>query len=61
VGAGAVLLEGTEVAARKIVVGVPARVVGEVSDEQRAYWLEATRMYQDLATRSLSGLRRIDA
>ena len=61
VGAGAVLLEGTEVAARKIVVGVPARVVGEVSDEQREYWLEATRMYQDLATRSLAGLRRLDA
>jgi phenylacetic acid degradation protein len=60
VGAGAVLLEGTEVPARKILVGVPARVVGEVNDEQRDYWLEATRMYQRLAARSLAGLRRID-
>ncbi len=60
VGAGAVLLEGTEVPARKVLVGVPARVVAEVSDEQRDYWLEATRMYQRLAARSLAGLRRID-
>jgi carbonic anhydrase/acetyltransferase-like protein (isoleucine patch superfamily) len=60
IGAGAVLLEGTEVPARKILVGVPAKVVGEVSDEQREYWLEATRMYQRLAARSLAGLRRID-
>lgn len=59
IGAGAVLLEGTEVPARKIVVGVPGRVVGEVDDAQRAFWLEATRMYQDLAARSLAGLREI--
>jgi phenylacetic acid degradation protein len=60
VGAGAVLLEGMEVPARKILVGVPARIVGDVSDEQRDYWLEATRMYQCLAADSLAGLRRID-
>lgn len=60
VGAGAVLLEGTEVPARKIVVGVPGKVIGDVRDEMRAFWLEGTRMYQELATRSLAGLRRID-
>ncbi|HEY7067983.1 MAG TPA: gamma carbonic anhydrase family protein [Chloroflexota bacterium] len=60
VGAGAVMLEGMEVPARKILVGVPARIVGEVTDEQRDYWLEATRMYQRLAADSLATLRRID-
>ncbi|HZR97631.1 MAG TPA: gamma carbonic anhydrase family protein [Chloroflexota bacterium] len=61
VGAGAVLLEGMEVPARKILVGVPARIVGDVTDEQRDYWLEATRMYQRLAGDSLANLRRVDA
>ncbi len=60
VGPGAVLREGTEVPARAIVVGVPAKVVREVTDAERAYWLEATRQYQDLAARCLVGLRRID-
>jgi phenylacetic acid degradation protein len=60
VGPGAVLREGTEVPPRTIVVGVPARPVREVTDEERAYWLEATRHYQDLAARCLVGLRRVD-
>ena len=60
VGPGAVLREGTEVPARAIVVGVPARVVREVTDAEREYWLEGTRHYQELAARCLVGLRRID-
>ncbi len=61
VGPGAVVREGAEVPARTIVVGVPAKPVRGVTDEERAYWWEATRMYQELAARSLAGLRRVDA
>ncbi|HZU07509.1 MAG TPA: gamma carbonic anhydrase family protein [Chloroflexota bacterium] len=60
VAPGAVLREGTEVPPRAIVVGVPARIVREVTEAERAYWLEATRRYQELAARSLAGLRRLD-
>ncbi len=60
IGAGAVLLEGTEVPPRKIVVGVPGKIIGEVTDAQREFWLLGTRMYQELAARSLAGLRRIE-
>jgi carbonic anhydrase/acetyltransferase-like protein (isoleucine patch superfamily) len=60
VGPGAVVREGTEVPPHSILVGVPAKIVREVKPEETGYWQEATRMYQELAARSLAGLRRID-
>ena len=57
---GAVVREGTQVPPRTIMVGVPAKPVREITDEERAYWMEGTRLYQELAARSLAGLRRID-
>ncbi len=60
IGAGCVLLEGTEVPPSRLVVGVPGRVVGEVSAEraEQAWW--GTRLYQTLPTRCQAGLRRLD-
>jgi carbonic anhydrase/acetyltransferase-like protein (isoleucine patch superfamily) len=51
VGAGAVVAEGTEIPPRSLVLGVPGRVRGQVSDEQLAGAAANARTYVDLAER----------
>jgi len=48
VGALAFVPEGMEIPRRSIVVGNPAKVVKEVSDEMAAWKLEGTKLYQGL-------------
>lgn len=55
VGAGCVVAHGTVVPPRKLVVGVPGKVVEDVSPEMRDRKREGTRWYQDLARECLSG------
>jgi carbonic anhydrase/acetyltransferase-like protein (isoleucine patch superfamily) len=45
---------------RKVVVGNPARVVKDVSDEMLAWKTEGTRLYQALPARLRAGLREAD-
>ncbi len=45
---------------RKVVVGNPARVVKDVSDEMLAWKTEGTRLYQALPARLHAGLRAVD-
>jgi carbonic anhydrase/acetyltransferase-like protein (isoleucine patch superfamily) len=59
VGSGALILEGTKVPPKKLIVGVPGRIVGEVSEAlaQATDW--GTRLYQTLPSRCHATLRRI--
>ncbi|MCL2716210.1 MAG: transferase hexapeptide repeat family protein [Alphaproteobacteria bacterium] len=49
---------GSEIPARHLAAGVPARVVRELSDKELAMKIEGTRKYQELAQRSLATLQR---
>lgn len=48
---------GMLVPARSLVVGTPARVLRQVSDEELAWKVEGTRQYQELAVRSLQTMQ----
>ncbi|MBM4194435.1 MAG: gamma carbonic anhydrase family protein [Gemmatimonadetes bacterium] len=55
VAAGAVVAEGMEVPAHSLVMGVPAKVRGPLSDEQRARVAHGYAAYVDLAARHRAG------
>ena len=58
VGAGAVVTEGTQIPRRSLVLGVPGKVVKEVTPEQ-IQWIEANaKSYTELAQRYLTGEQR---
>ena len=58
VGAGAVVTEGTQIPRRSLVLGVPGKVVKEVTPEQ-IQWIEANaKSYTELAQRYLTGDQR---
>ena len=60
VGAGAVVTPGFVVPARKIVMGAPAKVVKDVSDDAIAVTRMGLEMYQDLPRQYMAGLKRLD-
>jgi carbonic anhydrase/acetyltransferase-like protein (isoleucine patch superfamily) len=51
---------GTVIQARKLMIGVPAKIKGDVTKEQEEFNWWATRLYQGLPARCHAGLRRID-
>lgn len=55
IGAGAVVAEGVVIPPNSLVLGVPAKVKGELSDEQRARVAHGYRAYVELAARHKSG------
>ena len=57
IGAMSFVKAGAEVPARHLAAGVPARVLRELSVDELAKKTEATRLYQQLAQRSLASLR----
>lgn len=59
VGAGCVVLPGTKVPPGKTVVGVPGKVVGDVSEQARASHEEGLGHYQTLPGRYPQGLKQI--
>lgn len=60
VGEGAVVRNGQEIPAGRIAVGVPAKIIGDVSDEYKAQWTEYKRIYVELARTYRESLERID-
>ena len=54
IGAMAFVKAGFEVPPRSLVLGVPGKVVRELSADELAWKREATRQYQELARRSLA-------
>lgn len=59
VGAGSVVLPGIKIPPGKTVVGVPGRVVGDVSERARADYLEGMGYYQTFPGRYPKGLKQI--
>lgn len=65
IGSWAVIAEGAlvknrqEIPAGKIAAGVPAKVIGEVSEKYRADWSGFKQIYVDLARTYRSDLKRI--
>ncbi len=60
IGAGCVVLEGAKIPPNSLVVGVPGKVIGQVSEKQAELMWWGTRLYQALPQRCHEGLRRID-
>jgi phenylacetic acid degradation protein len=52
---------GMQVPARHLVAGIPAKVMRELTDQEIAWKSDATRLYQELAARSLSTMHETDA
>lgn len=60
IGAGALVTEGKVFPPRSLIVGSPARVVRELTDEQVAAILTSAANYADRQDRFAAGLRRVD-
>jgi phenylacetic acid degradation protein len=61
VGALAFVKAKMQVPPRTLVAGIPARVVRELSADELAWKVDATRLYQNLALRSLASMRETAA
>jgi phenylacetic acid degradation protein len=61
VAAMAFVKAGMDVPRRTLVAGIPARIVRAVTDDEVAWKSDATRLYQDLAARSLATLHETAA
>jgi phenylacetic acid degradation protein len=61
IAAAAFVKAGAVIPARSLVVGVPGRVVRELTDDEIAWKREATAVYQALAQRSLKSLQPAEA
>ena len=59
VGAGALITEGKHFASGSLIVGVPARVVREVTDEERQLLRASAAHYAEKAKRYAAELRRV--
>ena len=60
VGALTMVPADMQIPARKVVVGSPARIVKDVSDEMLQWKTEGTRIYQALPARLHAGLREVE-
>lgn len=60
IGGGAVVPKNKEIPPEKVAVGIPAEVIGDVSEELRKDWLDIKEIYKGLPERYRKGLRRID-
>lgn len=59
VGEGAVVINKSNIPDGKVAVGAPARVVRDVTDEERKMWGFYKQKYAELSSRYRTGLRRI--
>jgi phenylacetic acid degradation protein len=61
VGAAAFVKAGMQIPPRSLVLGAPARVVREVTDEELQWKGFGTKQYHDLAVRSMRTMREVEA
>jgi len=59
VGEGAVVASGQSIPDGKVAVGVPAKIIRDVSDSDKILWSKYKDAYADLALRYPKGLKRI--
>ena len=60
VGEGCVVKSKQVLPDETVAVGIPAKVVGRVTDEQKEFWRWGKDLYADLARRYRKGLKRLD-
>lgn len=60
IGAMAFVSEGTIIPPRSLALGIPARVVRQLTDEEIAWKRTGTLQYQELAVRSLASQRPVE-
>ena len=60
IGAGAVVTENRVIPPQKLVVGVPAKIIGDVSEEMKKNLEEATAHYIGLPPRCKKGLKEVE-
>jgi phenylacetic acid degradation protein len=61
VGAAAFVKAGMQIPPRSLVLGAPAKVVREVTDEELQWKGFGTKQYHDLAVRSMRTMREVEA
>jgi phenylacetic acid degradation protein len=61
VAAAAMIRAGMEIPPRMLAAGVPGKVIRELTDDELAWKLRATAVYQDLAVRCRASLQQVDA
>jgi phenylacetic acid degradation protein len=61
VGAAAFVKAGMQIPPRSLVLGAPAKVVREVTDEELQWKSFGTKQYHDLAVRSMRTMREVEA
>jgi carbonic anhydrase/acetyltransferase-like protein (isoleucine patch superfamily) len=59
IGEGSVVKNHQEIPAGKIAVGIPARIVGEVTDNYKAVWQKLKNSYVELAKKYPRSLKKI--
>lgn len=57
IGEGAVVRARQAIPAYSIAVGSPAKVIGTLDDERKAFWEHGKKLYVELVQRYLDGLR----
>jgi phenylacetic acid degradation protein len=60
VAACAFIKAGMEIPARSMVVGTPAKVVRQVSDQELTWKIGGTEQYQELSVRSMQTMREVE-
>jgi phenylacetic acid degradation protein len=60
VAACAFVKAGMEIPARSMVVGTPAKVVRQVSDQELTWKIGGTEQYQELSVRSMQTMREVE-
>ncbi len=59
VAATALVAAGVKIPARHLALGIPAKVTRPLTEAEIAWKRDGTRVYQDIARRSLAGLREV--
>jgi len=60
IAAGSVIKNNSKIPARRMMAGIPAQEVRQVSDQVVTFTQIGVKIYQELAERSLRGLKRVD-
>jgi carbonic anhydrase/acetyltransferase-like protein (isoleucine patch superfamily) len=59
IGEMGLVRNGQQIPAGKVAVGVPVKVIGNITEKQKMFWSYGKQLYQDLARRYPEGLREI--
>jgi len=59
IGSGCVIKPRMQIPDRKLVMGVPGEIVGDVSEQQEQLWTMATKFYQELPKRYMDTAKSV--